>query len=238
MFYFEKINDKSILKSDKLDNAFFTTKESFIKTKDEKFFDVVSKNKDDILKYLGVLKIISPSQRHTANIAIADPAQEAYEETDALILTDKNIAISLNFADCTPIVLYDKKNNLGAIAHAGWRGTAQNISGKTVLKILELGASLEDTVALIGPCISKCCYEVDLKVGEELYSSINQKVQNVKNEKCYPDLKEINKIQLQNAGIKNIDVAPYCTVCNNNMFFSYRYENGTTNRHSAILKLN
>ena len=33
------------------------------------------------------------------------------------------------------------------------------------------------------------------------------------------------------------DVCPYCTVCNNDLFFSYRNENATTNRHSAVIKL-
>ena len=40
------------------------------------------------------------------------------------------MAIFLNFADCTPVILYDKKQNIGAIAHAGWRGTAQKLHRK------------------------------------------------------------------------------------------------------------
>ena len=53
------------------------------------------------------------------------------------------------------------------------------------------------------------------------------------------DLKGINKQQLIESGIKstNIDVCPNCTVCDNNLFFSYRKENATTNRHSAVIKL-
>ena len=53
------------------------------------------------------------------------------------------------------------------------------------------------------------------------------------------DLKGINKQQLIESGVKptNIDICPYCTVCDNNLFFSYRKENATTNRHSAVIKL-
>ena len=45
--------------------------------------------------------------------------------------------------------------------------------------------------------------------------------------------------QLIESGVKstNIDICPYCTVCDNNLFFSYRKENATTNRHSAVIKL-
>ena len=53
------------------------------------------------------------------------------------------------------------------------------------------------------------------------------------------NLKGINRQQLIEVGVKpeNIDICPYCTVCNNDLFFSYRNENATTNRHSAVIKL-
>ena len=55
----------------------------------------------------------------------------------------------------------------------------------------------------------------------------------------FVNLKGINKRQLIEAGLKddNVDICPYCTVCDNNLFFSYRKENATTNRHSAVVKL-
>jgi hypothetical protein len=59
----------------------------------------------------------------------------------------------------------------------------------------------------------------------------------IRNGNIYVDLKNINKRQLEEIGVKEIDVCPYCTVHNNDIFYSYRNENGTTNRHSAVLKL-
>ena len=56
--------------------------------------------------------------------------------------------------------------------------------------------------------------------------------------KLFVDLKGINRQQIVETGVESIDVCPYCTVCNNDMFFSYRKENATTSRHSAVLKLN
>ena len=53
----------------------------------------------------------------------------------------------------------------------------------------------------------------------------------------YADLKGINKRQLEEIGVEKIDVCPYCTVLNNDKFFSYRKENQTPKRHSAIIKL-
>ena len=152
-------------------------------------------------------------------------------------MTERDAAIYLRFADCTPLVFYDKVNKIGAISHAGWRGTAQKIGVKTIEKMgVNFGSSPADILVLIGPAISICCYEVSEEVRDTLLSTIKNteglfKERNV-------DLKQINARQLEEAGVKNIDICPYCTSCNNDLFYSYRKENGTKNRHFAVLKLN
>ena len=236
MFYFEKINNKKILKSDFIENAFFTTKESIIKTKDSSYLKLAIKNQKEIKEFLNIKDFISPIQCHTANVEIVNKKTE-YPNTDGLILTKKEMAIFLNFADCTPLVFYDNQKNLGAIAHAGWRGTAEKIGVITVEKMIKVGCNPKDIAVVIGPCISKCCFEVGIDVYEKLYKTINKTYKNSSNDKFFADLKEINKIQLQNIGIEKIDICPYCTVCDNDLFFSYRKENATTNRHSAVLYL-
>jgi hypothetical protein len=242
MFYFEEINGKKILKSDLIKNAqaFFTTKELCIKSLDKKMIKFVEKNKKDICDFLDISSLISPTQTHSDNIDIAKFNILEYPQTDALILTDKNLGIFLNFADCTPVILYDKKQNIGAIAHAGWRGTAQRIAPKTIKKMInEFNSEVENIQAIIGPAIGFCCYNV----GKEVYEKLSQTITDFnglsenRNGNIYLDLKNINKRQLEEMGIKEIDVCPYCTVHNNDIFYSYRNENGTTNRHSAVLKL-
>ena len=53
----------------------------------------------------------------------------------------------------------------------------------------------------------------------------------------HADLKGINAQQLIEIGVKNIDICPYCTVEDNDKFYSYRKENKTNLRHSAVIKL-
>ena len=246
MFYFENINGKKILKSTILGelNHFFTTRETVIKTKEPKFVDVVEKNKKDICEYLKIKKenLIHPSQTHTSHIEIAKIEKKSYPDTDGLILTNNEQAIYLNFADCTPVIIFDPIKHIGAISHAGWRGTAGNIASKTVEKMSkDFGSNPQDLKCAIGPAISFCCYNV----GEEVFSQLQKTVKDfdglseIRQGNIYVDLKNINKQQLIEAGVKseNIDVCPYCTVCNNDLFFSYRNENATTNRHSAVIKL-
>lgn len=244
MFYFENINGKKVLKSDLLKNveAFFTTRDICIKSKENEMQNIVSANKKIICDYLRIdeKNLITPSQTHTANIDIAIDSKHDYPDTDALILKDKNLGIFLNFADCTPVILYDEKQNIGAIAHAGWRGTAQRIAPLTVQKMIdEFNSQAKDIIAIIGPAIGFCCYNV----GQEVYEKLSQTVNNfnglyeIRQGNIFVDLKNINKQQLLEIGVEKIDVCPYCTVCNNENFFSYRKENATTSRHSAVIKL-
>ncbi len=246
MFYFEKINGKRILKSSVLDglNHFFTTRETVIKTKEQEFENIVAENKRDICKFLDIdeQNLIHPSQTHTSHIEVAQVGKNSYPDTDGLILTNKEQAIFLNFADCTPVIIFDPKNHIGAVSHAGWRGTAGNIASKTVEKMKkEFGSEPTDLKCAIGPAISFCCYNV----GEEVLMQLKATVKNfeglseIRQGNIFVDLKNINKQQLIEAGVKpeNIDVCPYCTVCNNDLFFSYRNEHATTNRHSAVIRL-
>lgn len=249
MFYFDELDGKRILKSDliKKAEAFFTTRDICICCKNDSLEAIektnIENNKKIICDYLNIEKknLLSPIQTHTSNIEIAKEDIISYLDTDALILTDKNLGIFLNFADCTPVILYDEKQNIGAIAHAGWRGTAENISSKTVQKMIDkFNSKPENIVALIGPAIGFCCYNV----GEEVYQKLSKSVSNferlyeIREGKIFVDLKNINKRQLEEIGVQKIDVCPYCTVHNNNLFYSYRNENATPYRHSAVLKLN
>ena len=244
MFVEKKIKTGKIFSSDLIPELehFFTTRETVLKSKEDGV--CYEKNLSAVCEYLKInhTDLITPQQRHTPNVDIVSDNRFSYHETDALILPIKTKAIYLNFADCTPVILYDKEHNVGAIAHAGWRGTAGSISVKTLKKMEDIfNTNPLKTYAIIGPAIGKCCYEVDGEVIEQLKKTV--KADNGMFEKkllkYYPDLKLINKRQLAEAGLpeEQIDVCPFCTSCRNDLFFSYRRENGTTSRHSAVIKL-
>lgn len=223
MFKIKKIENKTVYYSDLLNiEHFFTTRE----------FEIAD-NLDILSKYLHIDKknIIKPKQVHSDNIEFVDDRIE-YPDCDSLILNDKNKAIYLNFADCTPVILYDKKQNIASIAHAGWRGTAQKIAPKTVLK---MNSNPKDIIALIGPCISFEFFETSLVAIDSLKSTLKNKDGLFKDN--FADLKNINKKQLEEIGVEIFDICPFCTVKDNDKFFSYRKENKTQKRHSALIKL-
>lgn len=234
MFYIDFIQGRKVVKSDFLPDLkhFFTTRETLIKTKEPNLYKFAEDNRKIICDYLNVKELVHPSQTHSANVDFARVGKYNYPETDALILDNKEQAIYLNFADCTPVILYDKKRHIGAISHAGWRGTAQKIVPKT---IEVMNSNPKDIIAVIGPAISVCCYEV----GQDVFNKLKNTVTNFdglfKDNRV--DLKGINARQLEEIEVEKIDICPHCTCCNNDMFFSYRKEHGTTNRHSAVIKL-
>ena len=246
MFYIGEINNKKIVKTTTL-NAVehcFTTRDCVIYSKEKEMDAVVVQNRLELCKYLKIepQNFICPQQSHGTNIKVAQVGKSSYPDTDAMILTNKEQAVFLNFADCTPIILYDKKLNIASVVHAGWRGTVAKIVEKTIAKMeVDFGCDVANIVAVIGPTIGKCCYEI----GEEVYEQLCAVVADEHKEDCftlkdgkfYADLKKINQYQIQSTGVKKVEVSEYCTCCDNNKFFSHRKENETLNRHSAVVKL-
>src|SRR2546423_11230512 len=59
---------------------------------------------------------------------LVDPSTEG----DALVTCEPGMLVGVRTADCVPILLVDPVSRAIAAIHAGWRGTAEYISAKTV----------------------------------------------------------------------------------------------------------
>lgn len=158
------------------------------------------------------------------------------EGYDAQITNKPNVFVAVSIADCTPILIHDEKNNAVAAIHAGWRGTV----GKIVLNSLELmhknfGTEGKDCKAFIGACISYENFEVGDEVAVNFDSSLKRF--NEQKEKWFVNLKKANQKQLLDFGVleNNVEVSDFCTVGNNNTFFSHRKEKGVTGRMMAVI---
>ena len=100
---------------------------------------------------------------------------------------------------------------------------------------INFGSNPKDIIAIIGPAIGLCCYEVSDEVRGKLLETVSDTTGLTQDKNV--DLKQINARQLQEIGVTKIDICPYCTSCNNDLFYSYRKENGTLERHYAMLML-
>jgi YfiH family protein len=245
MFKLEQFMDKRVLTSSLMEGedvvAFFTTRDLPLKSGErEDLVGEVDSNKKLICEGFNIPEenLFIPQQTHSDNVEIIDINKSFYSNCDALITDKEQVAIALNFADCVPIILYDSVKKVIAIAHAGWRGTASTIVKKTVEKMQEeFLTAPKDIIALIGPAIGKCCFEVQDDVAQKILQTVDPSGHALVYDNGYIDLKLVNKIQLLSSGVEKIDVCAYCTCCKTELFFSYRQEKNYTARHSAVMIL-
>jgi copper oxidase (laccase) domain-containing protein len=102
------------------------------------------------------------------------------------------------------------------------------------------GCKPEDIVAGIGPSIGVDHYEVGADVisqFQEKYKQDADRVLQTQNGSTYLDLWTANAIQLQKAGVEQIQVSGVCTACHLDDWFSHRAEKGKTGRFGALMAL-
>lgn len=190
--------------------------------------------------------IVAPKQTHTNVVKIVDKDNISadFEEVDGLITNEKNKALALKFADCTAILLYDPVKNVIGDIHSGWRGTVNKIGKIAVEKMIkEQGCNPQNIICCIAPTIRKCHFQVEEDVKDLFMDAFNDesivkkdKVISGK-QKYYIDSVTANIKMLKECGLKeeNIIDSGICTVCNSELFHSYRAEKENAGRNVAIM---
>ena len=162
---------------------------------------------------------------------------------DGLITNDPACGLTMNYADCSPIFLYDPRRRAIGLGHAGWQGAVVDLPGAMVRAMAaEFGSDPADLYAGIGPSIGVCCYEVD----EPLTSRVRAAFADAETllpsraGKTRPhfDLVEANRRNLARAGVRQIELPFLCTACRTDLFFSHRAEQGQTGRFGVAFVLN
>lgn len=163
----------------------------------------------------------------------------AYPECDGLITCQPGTALVVFTADCTPILLHDPITGAVGACHAGWRGTALDIAGKTVRAMVRaFGCEPANIRAAIGPNLGPCCFETDRDVPEAMLEAFGPAAApyiRPYGEKYYVNLKEINALALRRAGIAAIEVSSACTMCSHEIYWSHRYTRGIRGSQGAII---
>ncbi|MEK4963926.1 MULTISPECIES: peptidoglycan editing factor PgeF [Heyndrickxia] len=162
--------------------------------------------------------------------------RSSFPHTDGLYTDEKEILLVLAFADCVPVFFFAPKYGRVGIAHAGWKGTTRGIAAKMVEKWVKDGVPLDEIEVAIGPSICGECYLVDDRVIQAVrpWTGKEEKLPYVeKSPGQYAlDLKQLNKIILQQAGIpeSRIAISSLCTSSCEEDFFSHRRDHGATGR--------
>jgi len=188
-------------------------------------------------------------QVHGTGVQVVDGSQRgrgmrdaghAIPETDGLSTGLKETVLSLFFADCVPIYFFAPNRGVIALAHAGWRGSTQNMAARMLEHFRKVWLIQPDGVwVAIGPSIGGCCYQVDAPVVDAVQRVLPDGTEEV----CCPqgegkwllDLKALNRRLLVRAGVppSHISVSQYCTACRTDLFYSYRKEGPKAGRMLA-----
>lgn len=173
--------------------------------------------------------IVEAEQVHGNHVALVTEKERGHLilKTDALITNLPEVVLFIKVADCVPILLADPEKKAVAAIHAGWRGTAQEITRITVAHMEDhFGTDPQDLIVGIGPSIGPCCYEIDSPVIEtfERFPYKEEVILRRRGVHANLDLWNANKFQLISEGVKeeNIEVAGICTHDNPDLFFSER----------------
>jgi hypothetical protein len=186
---------------------------------------------------------------HGAEVARVTQADNGtwVSRVDGMITNEPGCALTMNFADCTPIFLYDPLNHALGLGHAGWQGAVKDLPGAMVQAMqAEFGSDPETLLAGLGPCIGACCYEVGERVTTAVRSAFAdpeslllpaEGSQDGMRSRPHFDLPEANRRNLLLAGVTHIELSGLCTACRTDLFYSHRAEKGKTGRYGTILVL-
>ena len=196
----------------------------------------VIKNRKNLALKLGYNyeDLVYMNQVHSANIIVVDEnSPKLVDNCDSIITRSKNLPLMVMVADCIPILMFDSKQGVVAAIHAGRNSTFLEISKKTASFFIEkFSSNPEDIRVILGASIRKCCSEVSDELSKIVENSFGKEFV----ENNYIDLQGINKKQLNDLGIKNIEISNICTKCGDKSYFSYRKDK-KTGRFAGIIIL-
>lgn len=124
--------------------------------------------------FSSIQKFAFVHQVHGNTVACVDDGAQDGIQADAMISAVKNTALCIKTADCAPVMIFDPiHKKIGAI-HAGWRGVANKIVEKTVVKMREqYGSEVSECVFLVGPHIQKSSFEVEGDVRDVILETLS-----------------------------------------------------------------
>jgi polyphenol oxidase len=172
------------------------------------------------------------------------PEMPPIEDADGMVTDVPGLYMLALSADCPPVFLYDPAREVAGLVHSGWKGTVGGIAANTVtLMVDDFGSDPGDMVAVVGPGIGPCCYDVGENVVQAVEAAFaspwegeNPLLQHRDN-KVYFDLQEGIRRSLLASGVRpeNITIERACTSHNRHLFYSHRGDAGQCGLFSAVL---
>jgi copper oxidase (laccase) domain-containing protein len=187
-------------------------------------------------------RLVSPAQTHGLRVVGAAEYVVGLEDEaghgrgsascDGLTIhaeLDRGLAPLLLFADCVPVIMVGEVDM--AVVHGGWRGMLGGIVQEGARAMTGPPGS-----AFIGPSVGPCCFSVADEVAQAFARRFGPEVVVGSQESPRVDLWAAANRALAEFGVEsNRVVNPrLCTVCNRDLFFSYRADGPVTGRQGCV----
>lgn len=203
--------------------------------------DAVAANRESLAGELGVRRITFSTQVHGARVGTVahrepgGPGVALPAECDGLVTTMPSVALGVLVADCVPVLLADVKAGVVAAAHAGRRGLVAGVLQQTVDAMTAAGSDPHDVVAVVGPAIGGCCYEVPAGMQAEVAAVVPSVSARTRAGTASLDLPRGAAEVLRRAGVATVTRLGGCTA-EDERFYSHR-RSGVTGRFAGVVLL-
>lgn len=173
-------------------------------------------------------------QVHGTDVVVVRPGSPVPPETtkaDGWVTDARGITFGVYTADCMPLFLADRRGRAAGVFHAGWRGLAAGMPRRAVESFSALGVAASELRAWSGAHIGPCCF----RVGPEVASRFQRPLK--RDDGFFVDLAAEARLQLEAAGVVDMDLTAPCTCCRPEAYHSYRREKGCGGRMLAFIRL-
>jgi YfiH family protein len=200
---------------------------------------------DDIAQLLTLKALVLLDQTHGIKGHVITeynyhmPALSA--EGDFLVTNISNVGLGVLTADCLPIIFVDTYNNAVGIAHAGWRGSVNNIAAQTLHCMQKnYGTVAADVSIIFGPSAHVCCYQIQSDFLAHLAPfQFGTHAIVHRNNNLFFNSPYFNEQILLSLGVRK-DAINYehsvCTICNED-YFSYRRQGIAAGRQVSVISI-
>ncbi|WP_018410202.1 peptidoglycan editing factor PgeF [Methyloversatilis thermotolerans] len=155
-------------------------------------------------------------------VTVADADQPCPTQADASVARTPGRVCAVMTADCLPVLLCDRSARVVAAAHAGWRGLAAGVLGRTVR---DMAVPPGELMAWLGPAIGPLAFEV----GPEVRAAFLQRLPEAgrafragSGDRLFADLYALARMDLAAAGVSAVYGGGLCTFSQAGLFHSFR----------------
>lgn len=220
-----------------------------VKTNNDKSNLIQNYDKAKAFAKLNSKQTYFAQQIHDKNIGIINSLTDGTEfflgryldNTDGLITSIPDITLITQYADCTPITLWDTKNKVLASVHSGWKGTSLKIIESAITDMISnYDSKPSDIHCFIWPSIGYDDFEVDEDVAKIFRNAFSfaDEVISKKANKYHIDLVSIiQRVALDSKILKEHIYLSNLSTFSDTRFHSYRRDKESSGRMALLMEI-